>query len=167
MLRQAALSWWQCASSILCHHANASRRSPQLSSTLGRASRHRDLHALVSMHRRTREAALLVSHKPAAPSRRSHLSAPAQRPIVLSPQRRPMQVCIARYRSGAAAALLHALSVNASRFPSSAALTKSVRVARRRVRAIRCQQGCPQVLANLDLAPPQALGAQQFLSWLG
>ena len=35
MLRQAALSWWQCASRILCHHANAARRSPQLSSTLG------------------------------------------------------------------------------------------------------------------------------------
>ena len=29
------MSWWQCASRILCHHANASRRSPQLSSTLG------------------------------------------------------------------------------------------------------------------------------------
>ena len=35
MLRQAASSWWQCASRILCHHANAARRSPQLSSTLG------------------------------------------------------------------------------------------------------------------------------------
>ena len=35
MLRRAALSWWQCASRILCHHANAARRSPQLSSTLG------------------------------------------------------------------------------------------------------------------------------------
>ena len=37
MLRQAALAWWQCASRILCHHANAARRSPQLSSTLGPA----------------------------------------------------------------------------------------------------------------------------------
>ena len=35
MLRQAALPWWQCASRILCHHVNAARRSPQLSSTLG------------------------------------------------------------------------------------------------------------------------------------
>ena len=35
MLRRAALSWRQCASRILCHHANAARRSPQLSSTLG------------------------------------------------------------------------------------------------------------------------------------
>ena len=35
MLRQAALSWWQCASRSLCHHANAACRSTQLSSTLG------------------------------------------------------------------------------------------------------------------------------------
>ncbi len=31
---------WQCASRILCHHANAARRSPQLSSTLGVSNRH-------------------------------------------------------------------------------------------------------------------------------
>ena len=44
MLRRAALSWWQCASRILCHHANAARRSTQLSSTLGpeRLPVHRD-----------------------------------------------------------------------------------------------------------------------------
>ena len=29
------MPWWQCASRILCHHANAARRIPQLSSTLG------------------------------------------------------------------------------------------------------------------------------------
>ena len=41
MLRQAALAWWQwqCASRILCHHANAARRSTQLSSTLGVGNR--------------------------------------------------------------------------------------------------------------------------------
>ena len=44
MLRRAALPWWQCASRILCHHANAARRSTQLSSTLGpeRLPVHRD-----------------------------------------------------------------------------------------------------------------------------
>ena len=38
MLRRAALSWWQCASLILCHHANAARLRTQLSSTLGRTN---------------------------------------------------------------------------------------------------------------------------------
>ena len=46
MLQRAALSWWQCASRSLCHQANAARRSPQLSSTLGRTPGSRGSHAL-------------------------------------------------------------------------------------------------------------------------
>ena len=58
MLRQAALPWWQCASRILCHHANAARRSPQLSSTLARAFHHRGLPTVVLAHIRFRKPAL-------------------------------------------------------------------------------------------------------------
>ncbi len=74
MLRLAALAWWQCASRILCHHVNAARRSPQLSSTLARALRHRGLTTVVSAHCRTVRFALLglLRATPRAPSVGKH-----------------------------------------------------------------------------------------------
>ena len=115
MLRQATLAWWQCASRILCHHANAARRSPQLSSTLARAFHHRGLPTVVLAHIRIRKSALAWSLR--AKPAHSHLAVTASRkPTSHATLRRrqsgqPLEVAISRHLLRNALDLSHSRAV--------------------------------------------------------